>query len=239
MISIGLVVYGNSAKWQQQIAGLKKDLQVTQLLVANNDHQNCRPEEIKGDNSSFEFSAYAQLGSLLEGDGPFVIVNDTLFKTHWQQGWTRLLQKAIARMDRRELVVWGDIRTDGDDIPERPALFLASWIFVLPNRQSLEAFVQILSELCAAKMQEPSSAYAHFLQWWTSPSRRLFGWHGLRTAENLQRKIRSIRLEHALSAALHQKNIPIHSLGHFSPLAYKFLRLFDRLRTRLDSLKSL
>lgn len=239
MTSIGLVVYGNSAKWQQQIAGLKKDLQPTQLLVVNNDHQNCHPEEIRGDNSSFEFSAYAQLGSLLEGDGPFVIANDTLFKTHWQRGWTKLLQKAITQMDRHELAVWGDIRTDGDDIPERPVLFLASWIFVLPNRQSLEAFTQILSELCATKMQEPSPAYALFLHWWTSPSRRLRGWHGPRTAENLQRKIRSIRLEHALSTAFHQNHLPIHSLGQFSPLAYKFLRLFDRLRTRLDSLKSL
>lgn len=239
MISIGLVVYGNSAVWQGRIASFQKKLQPYQLLVVNNDHKNCRPQEIKGDNTSYEFSAYVQLCSLMEGDGPFIIANDTLFKTHWQWGWTKLLQKAVQKIDKNELSVWGDIRTDGDSIPERPALFLASWIFVLPNRKSLETFQQILTTLCKAKMPEPSAAYADFLAWWTSPSRRLRGWHGPRTAENLDRKIRSIRLEHALSTALHQNQLHIHSLGKFTPIAYKLLRLFDRLRTRLDSLKSL
>lgn len=234
--SIGLVAYGDTTPWQQGLGRLRRQLQAHQLLLANNDRSGRRPHELEGDNSAFEFSAYVLLCRSLEGEGPFILLNDTLFKTHWQWGWLKLLQHTLKNIDSRQQAIWGDMRNDGDTLAERPNPFLASWVFVIPNRQSLVLFADVLDCLCKTDLPEPSPAYAEFLDWWTAPNRRWRGWHGNRSDEELLRKKRSIMLEHALSKALAQNSLPIRSLGSFAPAFYQLIRLTDRLRTRLKSI---
>ncbi|MFZ4465266.1 MAG: hypothetical protein ACOYN5_15580 [Bacteroidales bacterium] len=235
MISTGIVVYGDSAPLLKSMTQWKQSFGESPLCVVNNHPTLRSPQELDGDNSHFEFSAYRILCEKLEGDGPFIIANDTLFRNHWQKGWAKMLRLAIRRMDVSVNIVWGDIRRDGNSIPERPDPFLASWIFVIPNRAVLKQFAEVLDDLCNTELPEPSPAYASFLTWWTAPARRFRGWHGARTPEDIARKVRCIRLEHALSKSLPAAGLPIRSLGTLAPLQYAFLRIVDRLRTRMDA----
>ena len=131
-LSIGIVVYGNNVVKQQQLQWLQQQLGAKRLLVLNN-HETARmPGDLEDDNRFYEFSGYLQLVRLLEGeDGSFLILNDTLFKTHWTWGWVWLLKRLIARPCKKESGILGDLRFDGEDLAERPHPFMASWIFWL------------------------------------------------------------------------------------------------------------
>ncbi len=236
MNSLGLLVYGDTSRFTDRIAKWADDMKPSRLVVVNNHAGMLAAGEMAGDNTHFEFSGYRVLCANLSGDGPFVIVNDTLFRNHWTGGWTQLLRIVMRRIDCTQDVVYGDIRRDGNSIPERPDPFLASWIFVLPNRAVLLRFDQILDQLCRTDLPEPSPAYAAFLKNWTAAGKRFRGWHGKRDPASVDRKIRAVRFEHALSEALPDAGLPIVSLGTFSPVLYRTIRVVDRLQTRISAL---
>ncbi|MFN3530372.1 MAG: hypothetical protein ACK417_10675 [Bacteroidia bacterium] len=231
-----LIKYGNfppdAALWRQwlQPLGMK-------AYLINNQTSALMAEEIAGDNSQYEFSGYRKACELFESDGPFLIANDTLFKTHDQKSWQALIRSFLAKMPADELAVWGDIRSDGNALLERPDPFLASWIFILPNRRALELFRSCLQQLLDTERQADSREYAEFLDAWVNQRKLFGGWHGLRNEENISRKKHCIRLEHALSRALAANELPLRSLGAYFPVRYRLLRWRDRLRTRLSILK--
>jgi SAM-dependent methyltransferase len=231
--ALGFVVYGYDVGKDMDMARWQARLKAGQLLVVNNNSGDIVPGALQGSNEHFEFSAYQQLCEHLPGEGPFVIVNDTLFKNHWKQGWSRLCRLAIRRIPADAHGIWGDIRYDGNNIPERPDPYLASWIFVIPNRTSLKDFGETLSQICNTQLPEPSPEYTAFLHNWVNPEVWYRGWHGRQPPAAIQRKIRTVRLEHALSRQLVQNGLKIHSLGEFAPLFYRFLRIVDRLQTRI------
>lgn len=235
-VQLGIVVYGHKNPFGEEIAKLKKKLSPEHIFIVNNLQGAASEGEIEGDNKQYEFSAYAQFVGLFQNDGPYVIANDTLFRTHWAGGWAGLLKRAVKNVNPNEITVYGDIRRDGNAIPERPDPFLASWIFLLPNRKTLNQFGQALNKLFNEPLPPPSPAYETYLQWWTNPNRRLRGWHGDRSAEGIQRKLHCIRLEHALSKAMPQHGLALRSLGEFAPFRYAMLRIIDRLRTAISRL---
>ena len=236
-MEIGVVTYGHLDGFANGVKQLETSFRNARILVLNNKPNTARPSEIQGSYAHYEFSGYLEMCESFKGTGPFVIVNDTLFKTHYTVGWLRLLKRAIAQLNRHTVTVYGDIRWDGEAYAERPNPFLASWLFVLPNELSLQVFKQSLAEILNEPASLGSEAYQAFLHGWIFPKGKLSGWHGGAKDEPARaRKERCIRWEHRLSTVLPQHGLPLTSVGSFSPFSYLVLRGIDRLNTRFKAL---
>ena len=235
-MEIGVVTYGHFDGLEEGIKQLKTCFGNARISVLNNKPNAARPSEIQGSYAHYEFSGYLEMCESFTGTGPFVIVNDTLFKTHYTVGWLRLLKRAMIQLNKDTVTVYGDIRWDGHAYDERPNPFLASWLFVLPNVHTLEVFKQSLAEILNEPTSLDSEAYQAFLQAWIFPKGKLSGWHGGAKDDYARiRKERCIRLEHRLSTVLPQHGLPLTSLGSFSPFFYMILRGMDRLNTRIKA----
>ena len=235
-MEIGVVTYGHFDGLEEGIKQLKTCFGNARISVLNNKPNAAIPSEIQGSYAHYEFSGYLEMCESFTGTGPFVIVNDTLFKTHYTVGWLRLLKRAMIQLNKDTVTVYGDIRWDGPAYAERPNPFLASWLFVLPNVHTLEVFKQSLAEILNEPASLGSEAYQAFLHAWIFPKGKLSGWHGGAKDEHAQiRKERCIRLEHRLSTVLPQHGLPLTSLGSFSPFFYMILRGMDRLNTRVKA----
>jgi len=235
-MEIGVVTYGHFDGLEEGIKQLNTFFGNARISVLNNKPKAARPSEIQGSYAHYEFSGYLEMCESLTGTGPFVIVNDTLFKTHYTVGWLRLLKRAMIQLNKDTVTVYGDIRWDGHAYDERPNPFLASWLFVLPNAHTLDVFKQSLAEILNEPASLGSEAYQAFLHAWIFPKGKLSGWHGGAKDDYARiRKERCIRLEHRLSTVLPQHGLPLTSLGSFSPFFYMILRGMDRLNTRVKA----
>lgn len=235
-MEIGVITYGHFDGLEEGIKKLKTCFGNARISVLNNMPNAARPSEIQGSYAHYEFSGYLEMCESFTGTGPFVIVNDTLFKTHYTVGWLRLLKRAMIQLNKDTVTVYGDIRWDGNAHAERPNPFLASWLFVLPNAHTLDVFKQSLAEILNEPTSLGSEAYQAFLHAWIFPKGKLSGWHGGAKDEHARiRKERCIRLEHRLSTVLPQHGLPLTSLGSFSPFFYMILRGMDRLNTRVKA----
>ena len=235
-MEIGVVTYGHFDGLEEGIKQLNTFFGNARISVLNNKPKAARPSEIQGSYAHYEFSGYLEMCESFTGTGPFVIVNDTLFKTHYTVGWLRLLKRAMIQLNKDTVTVYGDIRWDGPAYAERPHPFLASWLFVLPNVHTLEVFKQSLAEILNEPASLGSEAYQAFLHAWIFPKGKLSGWHGGAKDDYARiRKERCIRLEHRLSTVLPQHGLPLTSLGSFSPFFYMILRGMDRLNTRIKA----
>ncbi len=154
------------------------------------------------------------------------------------RAWARLCRMALSRLSAGESTLWGDVRIERGHIPERPNTYLASWIFVVPDRLVLTKLENTLATICSHQMPPPTEGYRQYLHNWLHPKAWYKGWHGKRSEADNQRKILSVKLEHALSRQLPQAQVQIRSLGHFNPALYKLIRLTDRLITRSLALRN-
>jgi hypothetical protein len=236
MSSLGVVIFGSTSVKRRNIAALSKHLGVTDLHILNNDKASLQEDEISGNNLFYEFSGYYELCRHFTGEGPFVILNDTLWVNRLVGGWQTLLRSAIRQINGNG--VWGDLRVEGGVIPERPNTYLASWIFVIPNREVLSQFAASLSVVMHDAYPPPSPAYKVYLDRWFVP-RWYGGWHGVRSNESLARKLQCIRMEHTLSAVITEKGLRVHALGEKRSLFYALLRLIDRSYTFFKRLKAI
>ncbi len=227
----GLVTYSNQDTWKKEIQQVSSALGTDSGLVVNNCFGEAGLGEIQGHNEQFEFGGYLTLCERMEGDGPFVIMNDTLFRTHDTKGWLELLQQ-IPQLDADRLVVYGDIRKDGSELIERPDPFLASWIFVLPNRVTLEVLQSGLKAILAEDVRPLSAEYEAFLQRWLNPTGIMGGWHGKKGDDELRRKRQCVIWEHRLSKWLLDAGVELSSMGEWNSRKYQWLRIKDRLKTR-------
>ncbi|HMM12938.1 MAG TPA: hypothetical protein PKE03_12655 [Bacteroidales bacterium] len=233
---IGIVVYGASASRLERLRRWATNLGTKGLLIIENKAATAQGEVLQGDNRYSEFSAYLQLCNLFEGAGPYLIVNDTLVRTHWTAGWSLLCRKVLrSALDEKTII--GDIRNDRDTIPGKPSTYLASWIFIIPTRRELEAFREVLEKAVVHPDTLPA-AYNTWLDQWLKPSSIWRGWHLRADEAALQRKRFCIITEHRISQLLPQSGLHMVSAGAFSPLLYRWIRLADRLKTRLHALKS-
>lgn len=236
MYSLGVVIYGSNPKKRRCISALAARISAEHVLVVNNHSASVQAGEIAGSNQFYEFSGYRELCDRLTGEGPFIILNDTLWVNRWVGGWRSLLRSALKYT--KSNAVWGDVRIEGGEIPERPNTYLASWIFVIPNREVLNLFADSLDAVMHHRYPPPSPAYQTYLDRWFAP-RWYGGWHGVRSEEALARKRHCIRMEHALSAVLAEKNLPVRPLGENRALFYALVRLADRNLTFLQRLKAI
>jgi hypothetical protein len=230
----GLVTYGGGKSLVWGKGCIQKAFPNAALWVVNNELGKSQGAELQGTNEYFEFSGYAQLlAGLKEGEGPFVIANDTFFKTHQTQLWLGLLKRVLgAPHTLKTGVVYGDIRRDGDALIERPNPFWASWIFVIPDVATLLRFEGILQQVLNEGELPLSEDYEKFIEDWLQPKKRWGGWHGQITDDALQRKRRCIVMEHRLSLLWLKAGHEMGSLGAFHPQLYGMIRILDRLKTR-------
>ena len=190
----------------------------------------------QGSNAYFEFSGYLELVKSMRTEGPYIIANDTWFKTHHSALWGRLLRNFLNTDDCKDCV-FGDIRTEASAFVEKPSPYLSSWIFYIPNKAVLMQFQTCLEKAIAtAKEANFSRQYLDYVAGWLQPKNRLYGWH-MPSADTcvLERKRICIYIEHQLNAELLKAGLDLVSLGHHQKGLYVLLRLIDRLQTRLNA----
>jgi hypothetical protein len=210
-----------------------------QIYVINNFGGNPAPGEISGNNSAYEFSGYAHALDLMQGEGPFVLVNDTLFRHHWSNSWRIMLQNLLKKSDfcAQEGSILGDLRRESIEFPEKPLTYWASWILFMSDRTALQRIRTALERVNRADWTLSSPAYdAYVMQWLQRPWWR-GGWQGNPTPAAIQRKKISIRREHELSRILlREQGLPALALGHHQPLRYRITRWVDRFLARYSAL---
>jgi hypothetical protein len=227
----GMVTYAEKGQWRAPLQRLRALFSRSTGWVVNNLREGAIDQEIQGENEQFEFGGYLQLCERMEPlEGPYLILNDTLFRTHSLRGWLKLLAQLPQSFRESDRVIYGDIRFDGTAFRERPNPFLASWVFLIPNRALMCDFRRILQEVLQADFEEISPEYASFLQDWIEPKHRWGGWHG--SAQDRARKRQCILWEHRLSLMLQAEGIELRSIGEWDADLYQRLRLMDRLKTR-------
>lgn len=150
-------------------------------------------------NSHYEFGGYLAGLQGVQTDGPYLIVNSTVFLTRALCIWKRVLNAS----NFYKSSIYGDATPSPDPrIPEIPHPYYSSWIFLIRDRKVLETFTAALERTLSQVAPEPSPAYAAYLERWLNPRNRFYGWHGPKTPESIQRKKMTIRCEHRLSAEL-------------------------------------
>jgi glycosyltransferase family protein len=228
---IGWLLYGSNPVKRAQMLAWQTDLGIERAYIVNNHPQQQLPDEKPGTNEQYEFSAYEELLQSFEGPGPFVLVNDTLFRNHGNELWKRLVQHSLLA-NTAYPYLWGDWRSEKIVFPEKPATYLASWIFVIPDRATLVAFQSALACILHTPLPEPSADYVHYVRNWLQSDKWFSGWHGPGDPTTLARKQRTVRLEHALSIELRKRGLFLKSLGQHQRALYFWTRIYDRLRTR-------
>lgn len=230
-LEIGWLIYGSNEAKRKQMRLWEAGLGVSHAYIVNNLASSCRPDEWPGTNHDFEFSAYAHLLDAFEGPGPFILVNDTLFRNHGYALWQSLVRKVLKEPASFPFV-WGDWRSEDIDFPEKPKNYLASWIFIIPDRATLALFKECLANILRSDLPPASAAYTSYVRNWLQSGNWFGGWHGPGDAITLARKQRTVRLEHALSIEFKKRGLYIKSMGKNGKLLYFWIRIYDRLRTR-------
>ena len=228
----GLVVLGKPARFDRYFGDRL-------VRVVNNDRD--KPGfGVPGHNRQFEFGGYLEVMEGFQTEGPYVVVNDTLFGNHHTGSWLYLINTIAERIleEPQRLCVVGDIRWDGVGIPERPDPFLASWLFIIPNRDSLEVIKACLRAVLAREVPAVfSPSYEAFLNSWLKTKSIWSGWQGRATEANVVRKRQCIYWEHALSKELALAGVDLISAGRYHRGLYAGIRLYDRLWNRWKALK--
>lgn len=226
-----IVRYGTDRKFPKNLETMKQHFPEAEFIVLNNMPNSGKSDEIQGSNFAFEFSGYLELLELSTWKGKVILVNDTLLKHHFTQGWLWLLKRFCSEIKDEENVIYGDIRWDGTDLMERPNPFLASWLFVIPGAKSQEIFANTLKRLINNPIPELSAKYELFLTEWLESDKLWKGWQGSKKdSGNIERKRNCIYWEHQLSANLAKDGITLKSIGDSSRFEYSILRVLDRMK---------
>ena len=223
----GWVVYGKPQNWNQWLNEWSNH--TSNVHIINNKSDDMFGKQ--GSNDFFEFSAYKEVLQHFTTDGPYIIANDTWFKTHVACLWTPLIKTYLKNPKNK---LFGDIRVESSNFNEKPNHYLSSWIFCIPDRIALDLFVSSLEEAMQhASGFEISEEYRAYVEDWIKPKSGWYGWHQHHfNKEDLKRKKQCIYMEHALNRAFIKLGLEISSLGKFNPLWYKALRVADRIQTR-------
>ena len=230
-IQFFIVRFGGDSRFQNNLDTIKRYFPEAEFTVLNNMPNSGKSDEIPGSNSAFEFSGYLELLESSTWKGKVILVNDTLFKHHFTQGWLALLKRFCSEIKDEENVIYGDIRWDGTDLMERPNPFLASWLFVIPGAKSQEIFANTLKRLINNPIPELSAKYELFLTEWLESDKLWRGWQGSgKDSGYTERKRKCIYWEHQLSASLAKDGIPLKSIGDSSRFEYSILRVLDRMK---------
>jgi len=233
-MEMAVVVYGIDRVSRQKILNWCKRIGVNTPVIINNHPTQHLQNDVKGDNTHFEFSAYHQAVRHFAGNGPYLIVNDTLFINHWAKAWMMMVNK-LQKSNPDAPMIIGDLRNEKESFPEKGKRFLASWFFYMSNASALKQFDDSLKVAMNKPMNALSPAYEQYVNHWLRSKSLLTGWHGKSNAENINRKKQVIFLEHTLSLEI-EKRLQLSSIGsYYAP--YRFVRIIERLKTRFHAVK--
>lgn len=170
-------------------------------------------------NNHYEFGGYLAGAKGVQTEGPFVILNSTVFQTRSFWTWKRILRS----QNTFNAALYGDATPSPDvQITEIPNPYFASWVFLVRDKPALHDFVNALERTLSNPSPAPSSPYAAYLQHWLEPRNRFYGWHGIKTPQSRARKKQTIQWEHRLSRELATSGIqsfaklsPWHAMAQF------------------------
>lgn len=163
-------------------------------------------------NTHFEFGGYLAGAKGVQTEGPYVILNSTVFQTRSLWTWKRILRSKNAY----NAALYGDATPSPNaHIREIPDPYFASWVFVIRDKPALQDFAKALEQTLSKPSPAPSPYYAAYLQHWLEPRNRWYGWHGIKTPQSRARKKQTIQWEHRLSMEL--RALGIQSFGARSP----------------------
>ncbi len=241
MPEIGWVIHDSSGTVAKQCVAwsTRCGFRDHQIYVINNFEGAQGLGEIPGNNGACEFSGYAQALDMMQGDGPYVLVNDTLFRHHWQLSWRIMLQRLLADtwFYGQEGKILGDLRRESREFLEKPQTYWASWILAMSDRSALQRMRTALERVNREEWSASSPAYNTHIEQWLQRAWWRGGWQGNPTPAAIQRKKISIRREHELSRILLQEQgLPALALGHRQPLRYRITRLMDRALARYSAI---
>ena len=184
------------------------------ILDTGNPAHDAKHDRVHGaENTYYEFGAYAQVAAVVQTQGPYLILNNTLLKTRAVWAWGNRLH---ALPQKLTFPIYGDATpSPNSQIPEIPSPYYASWLFLVRDKDSLAGFCAAVQRATQQAITEESPAYKAYLAEWLMPKNRWYGWHGAKTPENLARKGKTIRWEHRLSIELATLNI--HSFARLGP----------------------
>lgn len=210
------------AQWQRWADRLSAEL----TLLHTHPDRDGQPTYVGNDH--FEFSGYAAAAHHARTDGPYVLVNDTLFRSHASGLWAKWLR--AARNSLHASGVHCDVYPAPRERPaEVPDPYASSWIFYLPTRTDLKTLSAITQQIVSRPAADPSPAYAAFLDRWLNHPLPGVGYQGPRSPQDLARKRQTIMWEHALSQLLATSN----QLRAFTGTGYRALRIIDKALRRL------
>ena len=150
-------------------------------------------------NNQFEFGGYLAGAQSVQTEGPYVILNSTVFQTRSLWAWKRIIRE----YPRCVAPLYGDATPSPDTgIVEIPHPYYASWIFLIRDKKILTDFIRVVEQVLNITPLEFSASYESYLNRWLKPSSRLYGWHGVKTPNALARKMQTIKWEHRLSKEL-------------------------------------
>ena len=237
---VGYVTFLGKDQKRPPIQQWLKPLIPFQLNTINNYPNGCVDLEIQGHNQIQDLGAYLSLCQQFKGDGPYLLINDTLFTNHISWAWKYFIKLWLKhnsnQFDANSIL--GDIRTPSNPPQELPSHYLASWIFVIPNKTVLTTFSNQLNHAIHNSSKNTLSAsYQSYLTNFLNGD--VFrGWHKIVDESKKNQKKECYIVEHQLNRLLLEANVQLHSLQEGNSTMGLFIRTIERIYTRTTFIKN-
>lgn len=197
------VTYSPSLQEYDAWGRLAQDLHLDSwvLLDTGSDaHLGGRDNVQRINNDYFEFGAYHEALQHVRSDGPYLLVNNTVFRTRSVFLWKQVL-RGIPTTDLAPFYGDGTPRPR-PHLADIPDPYYSSWIFLIRDKEALRVFTDAIAQSLPQCLEERTDSYRAYVNAWLQPKNRLSGWHGPKSKEHLARKEKTIVWEHALSTEL-------------------------------------
>lgn len=240
VLEVGYVTFLGKEQKRLPIRKWLKPLFPYELYIINNYPNGSIGLEIQGHNQLQDLGAYLSLCQQFKGDGPFLLINDTLFTNHIAWTWKYFIKLWLKQNFNQFDVnsIWGDIRTPSNPPKELPYHYLASWIFVIPNKTVLSTFSnQLYRAIHDASKYPLSASYQSYLTNFLNGN-VLRGWHKIVDESKKNQKKKCYIVEHKLNKLLLESKLQLHSLQDANSTLGLFIRLIERINTRIIYIKN-
>ena len=229
MISTGCILVAYDFDYRKQKlwdAFLKRSglINSKQIVIDNCPKENSMA--IRGSNEFYEFSGYLEgLEKVGSKDlDKIFLFNDTLFEHHATNMWANFLKNISPERGG----VYGDGRVEAVLWDGLPLKILASWHFLLNEKDNIQGFKELLEDVLA-DFNKPlviDDAYKLYREKYLSGG--IFNGYTLsgklNNEKDFLRKKKCIDTEHRLGRALKKKGKMIF----YSGFKYRFIHLMDR-----------
>jgi hypothetical protein len=230
---VGFVTYRKQGQKQRPIEYWLQSLFNYQLTIINNFPEAAIPPETQGHNQLQDLGAYSTLCNQFKGDGPYLIINDTLFSHHFSWAWQLFIKRWLKQQTEplQSNTIWGDIRKPNNPPKLLPPEYLASWIFIIPNRTALLNFSTQLKLSLENTPLEFDLEYHAYLEKFINGN--VFrGWHKIVDENEKTKKKNCYFVEHKLNWLLLETNTQLKPIYKSNSFFAFTIRNLERIHTR-------